>query len=235
MLSLAVLVLCATVLIPAVLLYAQDESRLNLPYLPNGGEPAQEPTAQPLPTETTVPTLPPATEPPATEPPPTLGPPPTQSPPCTPEQPPATYHLDDVSVSLERTVCFGFCPEYTVTIHGDGRVVYEGRRNVRVVGREEDQIDREKVELLLQAFYDAWFFDMRAEYLVNRILEFDPDGTVRLREATVTDLPSQIVTFRAGSYEKRVVDYYNPPPGLRELEAKIDETAGTAKWVAPPP
>jgi hypothetical protein len=32
-----------------------------------------------------------------------------------------------VLISLSRTACFGFCPDYTVTISGDGQVTYVGR------------------------------------------------------------------------------------------------------------
>ena len=33
---------------------------------------------------------------------------------------------NDTVITLERTACFGTCPIYTITIYGDGRVVYDG-------------------------------------------------------------------------------------------------------------
>jgi len=232
--ALAVLALAFAVLVPAAFSQMLGESRLSLPVAPNGPW-DQQPSPQPPPTQATEPSEPPPTNTVGpTLPPSTAEPWPTSTP-CVPEQPPDTYVLDELAISLERTACFGRCPEYTVTISGTGQVVYEGLRNVRVVGRQEDTIDREKVVALLQGFYSAWFFDLRPEYVMNRSVEVDPDGTVHLREGSVADLPGAIVTFGAGPFSKRVVDYFGAPTALRELEAAIDETAGTDRWVAPPP
>lgn len=30
-------------------------------------------------------------------------------------------------ITLERTRCFGFCPDYVVTVCGNGTVLYKGR------------------------------------------------------------------------------------------------------------
>ena len=57
------------------------------------------------------------------------------------------------------------------------------------------------------------------------------DGAIQC--ALRSHLPSQIVTIKIGKYEKRVIDYWSPPQPLRELEQRIDEAAGTAKWVGP--
>jgi hypothetical protein len=43
-------------------------------------------------------------------------------------KPPVEYALADIEIGLERTVCFGTCPSYTLQIFGDGRVIYEGRQ-----------------------------------------------------------------------------------------------------------
>ncbi len=34
--------------------------------------------------------------------------------------------LKTVVIRLERTSCYGNCPAYSVTIHGDGRIEYAG-------------------------------------------------------------------------------------------------------------
>ena len=41
---------------------------------------------------------------------------------------------NEIQISLERTICFGRCPNYRVTIEGDGSVTYEGWRFVKVEG-----------------------------------------------------------------------------------------------------
>ena len=37
----------------------------------------------------------------------------------------------DVTVTLERSPCFGFCPSYSVTMAADGRIEFEGRSHVQ--------------------------------------------------------------------------------------------------------
>ena len=41
----------------------------------------------------------------------------------------------DTSITLTRTNCFFTCPDYTVTISAEEKVVFGGKANVRVKGR----------------------------------------------------------------------------------------------------
>lgn len=68
---------------------------------------------------------------------------------------PETYPLKDVSMTLERTVCFGTCPSYIVTVNGDGTVNYGGRDFVKVKGAQTRQISQEAVVELLRVFSGA--------------------------------------------------------------------------------
>ena len=42
--------------------------------------------------------------------------------------------LKTVTILLDRTACYGTCPAYKVTIHGDGRVEYTGGRECKSEG-----------------------------------------------------------------------------------------------------
>lgn len=195
-------------------------------YLPNASN-RPEVVSQPSP----GPTLPRQTAV-ASRPAPTLEPTPeSPSAVCECPWPPAPYAIESVLMKLERSPCFGACPEYSVEVHGDGRVIYEGRRFVRVEGRQEAQIDRAAVEDLLNAFYDAHFFAMEAEYREHRYPCVDANGLVEECLEFVTDLPSRDVTFQSPGYMKHVLDYWHGPAELHDLEAKIDEVAGTDRWV----
>jgi len=47
---------------------------------------------------------------------------------------------DDITtlvVRLQRTRCYGICPAYKLTIHGDGKVEYEGLKYVKETGTRE--------------------------------------------------------------------------------------------------
>jgi hypothetical protein len=139
---------------------------------------------------------------------------------CAGDRPEQTGVRDwsSLEITLERGVCFGTCPDYTVTIHGDGRVVFEGRRFVAKMGRHEGRIDPSDVRSLLAKFRRADFFTLRAEY-----------------HAQVTDLPTYRVTLAYDGRRKTVSDYGGAMSGMpavvTELENAIDETANTQQWV----
>lgn len=145
--------------------------------------------------------------------------------------PPPSYALDAVTITLERTPCFGACPEYSVTLHGDGTVNYAGQRFVKVLGTRQKQIPSHAVFELLRKFYEVDFFAMRPEYIEGRDIVLEPSGTVNESRVMVTDLPTTIITLTLGAYTKRVKAYYGAPEGLYTLATAIDETAGTGEWI----
>src|SRR5690606_9216002 len=132
--------------------------------------------------------------------------------------PPASDDAGPVEISMTRTPCFGFCPDYTVTITGDGHVIYEGRRFVNVVGRAEAHITPAQVQALLARFDAVGFERLQNEY-----------------RAGVTDLPSTTIQLVRNGRSKSVLDYGGTgagmPESVRELQAEIDRVAGTAPWV----
>ena len=129
----------------------------------------------------------------------------------------------DTVIQLQRTVCFGTCPSYTVAIDARGTVTYDGVRFVRVVGHRTAQIGSSTVATLLARAEQIGFFDLRDDY---RTIE-NPDGTV----ITVTDLPTKIVTVTVNGRTKRVEDYLGAPDALGQFEREIDDAAGTKRWV----
>jgi Domain of unknown function (DUF6438) len=135
---------------------------------------------------------------------------------ATPATPPP--ETGPVRITLERGVCFGFCPDYTVTISGDGQVSYEGRRFVHIAGRQTATIPTADVQRLLARFDAVGFNTLRDEY-----------------RAHVTDLPTYVVTLERNGRTKRVLDYggvsAGMPEAVRDLQDEIDRTANTARWV----
>ena len=140
--------------------------------------------------------------------------------------PPNTFHLKDVTIQMERSPCFGFCPEYTVTVSGEGHVAFNGIANVEVKGPHEAQIDGEAVEDLLKSIFENDFFAMRDRYDSKPTITVNDDGTVDVLTSSITDVPTTIVTVRIGAFTKSVIDYYEAPGGLHAIERKIDEKSG---------
>jgi hypothetical protein len=119
---------------------------------------------------------------------------------------------------MTRTVCFGFCPAYTVSITGEGEVNYEGRSFVNVVGRQSATIPRADVARLVEQFDEIGFNSLRDEYRAN-----------------VSDMPTFTVVIERDGGRKHVIDYgglsAGMPESVRALQDEIDRVAGTARWV----
>lgn len=125
--------------------------------------------------------------------------------------PEATASQDPV-ITLERTVCFGFCPIYTVQIMADGTVLYHGENHVDTLGDVTQQIDPATVEMMVDAFADAGYFDWNTEYT----------------HMTVTDMPSVITSVTRDGVTHQITRYggdSSAPVALKFLENWIDEMA----------
>lgn len=123
------------------------------------------------------------------------------------------------TITLERQPCFGFCPVYTVTLHGDGRVEYDGTQNVEVSGPQTSTIDPAAVQSLADDMAAAGYFDWNDSYMNQE----------------VTDMAYVItsITLSDGT-TKRIEHYYgdfSAPEALTALETQIDQTANVAQWV----
>ncbi len=118
--------------------------------------------------------------------------------------------LSGVVITLERTPCFGSCPAYRVTVHGDGQVTYEGEMFVEVMGVETYQIPEEDVRELVAAFVSLNYFSLDDEYVSRS-----------------TDLPSTTTSITIGGMTKTVYHYGDGPGTLIQVENKIDELAQT--------
>ena len=120
-------------------------------------------------------------------------------------------------VTLERTACFGFCPMYKLTIYGDGRVVYEGNRFVKITGTKTTRISPMKARQLMLEFQRIQYFNLQDRY-----------------EGGPTDAPSAITSFQMGPKFKTVYHYLaspDAPQKLTDLEAKIDATVNVQQWI----
>ncbi len=52
------------------------------------------------------------------------------------------------AITLERTGCYGTCPIYSLTIYGDGKVTYEGKRHVDNIGEFTGQLSQAQLTSL---------------------------------------------------------------------------------------
>lgn len=121
-------------------------------------------------------------------------------------------------IKLARTACFGACPVYSLTINGDGAVIYEGKDYVRIKGVKEATVAPEVIDLLLQAFEEAAYFTLNDSY----------SGFGK------SDMPSAITSISIGDNTKSVKHYLgdsSAPKKLTDLENKIDELVNSVQWI----
>lgn len=137
-------------------------------------------------------------------------------------------------VVLERLSCLGSCPVYKVTIHGDGRVDWEGIENVVAMGRMDGkrQVSRPALEHLARMIDDARFFE-RNDFgeLENGPVCTTVAGTTTCSYSAhfCTDTPhTKITVSQRGVTHSIDNDHCDDKPGIDELEAEIDRMAGTA-------
>lgn len=122
----------------------------------------------------------------------------------------------DLIIGLERTMCPGACPDYSLFIHGDGKIVYEGRQYVAAKGKHERQISRAQIRQILDEFYRISYFSLKDRHDAVAI-----DGAI-----TKTSIVSD-------SRKKEVVNCH-PSQALEDLyqlEKIIDESSQSKRWV----
>jgi acetamidase/formamidase len=132
----------------------------------------------------------------------------------------------DDSITLERTACFGACPIYKVSIASNGAVNFEGRRFVKTVGAARGQITPQAFRKLVEEFQTINYFSLPDRYT---------PGTADCPRM-VTDMPGANTALQLNGRMKTVAHYYGcgdagALAALTVLERKIDEVAGTEKWI----
>lgn len=122
--------------------------------------------------------------------------------------------IDSASITLERGPCFGICPEYEVTVHGNGQVEFQGSNGLESAESHSAQIHASEARDLIEFTVSKVRFDTLQEKYFGNI-----------------DDPERITTLRIGGKTKSVSNIGDGPKILTELELMIDEVAATSRWL----
>lgn len=140
--------------------------------------------------------------------------------------PPAPQpELHFTKVTLRRSGCpRGRCPRYEVVVHGDGRVWYDGWRDVAVHGQRRGTADPAALTKLrtLLARNELYWMANRYVPMRDHCRHWAPDGAM------------SVIDLRSATLDKHIVHYsgcYGAPPLLGEIENAIDAAAGDWRWV----
>ena len=149
---------------------------------------------------------------------------------CNAQSLPSQSIPDDTLITLQRSVCYGACPDYKLTISADGTVTFEGHQFVRVKGKAKKMISAEQLRQLIAEFEKAKYFSLNDKYETER------DGCPEVW----TDNPWVVTSIRINGKSKSISHYHGCrenrgnalyPKGLTELESKIDQIVGTKQWI----
>jgi len=130
--------------------------------------------------------------------------------------------LKTLTIQIERTGCFGTCPAYSVTIHGDGRVEYNGKSQVKEKGAREGRIETDKIRALAAVFAKIKFWGLAEDY-----------SAAKCNGRVCTDMPTSITELSIRGLSHRVKHYYgcgSAPKVLFDLESAIDKFSNSEQW-----
>ena len=112
----------------------------------------------------------------------------------------------------------GMSPVYSLTVHGNGSIIYKGLRNVDTTGTHTYQIPKDKARELVNEFINKYYFALQGKYSNSS-------------NTSSPDIVTTSITMNENS--KTVIDDHGAyaPPTLRALEDKIDEVTNSKQWV----
>lgn len=121
-------------------------------------------------------------------------------------------------LSLERTTCYGNCPYYSIKIYADGRAVYEGRKNVELLGKYTATAPPSLVQELLEKAISIKYVDLNPKYPI--------------RGLGIIDFPVCISSVRQNGILKTIYNRNDAPASLVAYEQLFDELTESLSWQA---
>lgn len=107
----------------------------------------------------------------------------------------------------------GNCPDYRVTIHGDGSVVYEGRFYAAVKGIRKTRISPDAVEKLVRKLHDVDFLNWKE------------------KEVLCVDYPETRISATIDGQKNEVIEGCSQPGRILNLADEIDKISGAKRLV----
>lgn len=139
--------------------------------------------------------------------------------------------MNSVLIVMHRSACFGRCPVYSVTMHGNGDVEYDGVEGVSRQGKVLTKIQPADVKSVLQDFDRMKFMGIDQRKFPGAF-----DAPIVSLSLTEDGMSKTISTTAIGD----VPDQYGPQLSKRgmnltewrflRLARRIDEIADTAQW-----
>ncbi len=116
-------------------------------------------------------------------------------------------------IKMQRTACFGRCPEYTAEIFKNGNIVYTGKRNVDRIGKYTGKVSANAM---------AKFLKQVSKYKVSTCKS--------VYKALASDLPRLNFTFVSNGKTKSIKNGESGPAYLNTIGKLTDSLLNTVTW-----
>ncbi len=128
--------------------------------------------------------------------------------------PVATDETTELEFDYRRDMCFGHCPEYSMSLSKDGTLHLEGKKNIEYIGAYESKLKLEDKEAIAQIIMDIDLFSMESEY-----------------RSGITDKPSSFIHVKLNGREISIDNKNRGAPAkLMSLENKIHRLIDNYTW-----
>ena len=130
---------------------------------------------------------------------------------------PQVKDWESVKITLQRNACYEECPWYSVEVHGDGSVFYDGKSYVAVRGHHRDRVPRNNVLELVRMFEQADYYSLPAQY--SRCFL---DTETQVTSIEIDGQRKQVFSCTAGEPPT--------PAAIFKLERAIDDFSDSGRW-----
>ena len=115
---------------------------------------------------------------------------------------------------MQRTACYGTCPQYTVSIYNHGNITYNGKLFVDKIGCFSAFISEDEVTAIKLLIEGIDFFSLEQEYI-----------------SPITDIPSVVTEVYLDGKRHKVIDRLEGPKSLKNCYLEIDSVINSIqRW-----
>lgn len=140
----------------------------------------------------------------------------------------------ELSLRMERSGCWKFCPVYKLSIQPDGKVLFEGIQDTETKGKAESVLSRDKMIQLIDEIEKADFFALKNSYtnVSDNCPGYGIDAPTVILFINLNG-KEKMITHNLGCKEEYKIDEPMKifPQQLFNLENKIDEIIETKRWI----
>jgi hypothetical protein len=112
---------------------------------------------------------------------------------------------ESLFLTMERTPCFGRCPNYKITIMNTGKVFYNGIKDTEKIGQYTKVLSAKQLAEIQTKMDEINLFEMNNKY-----------------DSNITDIPAVALFVIYKGTKNKIFDRYGAPKELKEFEKLID-------------